>query len=173
MTNPTDQITRSGELPRVLRTVVEIAAPPARVFEALTDPRELATWWDDDASSTSCESDPRPGGEWHVRTVDPDGGEHTVGGEYRVVDPPHRLEQTWRADDEADASIVRYDLEPIAIDGSEGTRLTVTHRETVALGRMVTLALHLEVRASPARYGRVPPSIQSRRRIAWARRVLH
>lgn len=121
-------------LPRVVRTIVEIAAPPAEVFEALIDPRELAAWWTgDDASTLDCESDARPGGAWRVRTLESDGVERTVGGEYRVVDPPHRLEQTWQDADDAAPSLVRYDLEPIPVDGAEGTRLTVTHTAPTAL----------------------------------------
>ena len=114
--------------PRVVRTVVEIAAPPSRVFEALTDPEELAAWWGgDDARLVDARSEPWPGGAWSVRLVTRDAAEWSVEGEYRVVDEPRRLEQTWRADDEEGPSVVRYDLEPIELDGAEGTRLAVTH----------------------------------------------
>jgi len=138
MTLPTGHDARDSRdaLPRVVRTVVEIAAPPAEVFEALTNPRELAAWWGgDDARTLDCESDARPGGAWHVRTLGPDGVERSVGGEYRVVEPPSRLEQTWQATEDAAPSLVRYDLEPAPVDGAEGTRLTVTHTSPTALAR--------------------------------------
>jgi uncharacterized protein YndB with AHSA1/START domain len=142
-------------LPCVVRTVVEIAAPPAEVFEALTDPRELAAWWPADGARTlDCESDARAGGTWRVRTVGPDGVERTVGGEYRVVDPPHRLEQTWQGPDDAAPSRVRYDLEPIPMEGAEGTRLTVTHTSptAVASGAATTMRLRILSRFAARRY---------------------
>ena len=76
---------------------VEIAAPPERVFDALTDPREVAEW--------------RRGGAR----------------ELTVVDPPRRVEHTWRPGREGPADTVRYDLEPATVDGAPGTRVTVTH----------------------------------------------
>jgi glutathione S-transferase len=111
-----------------VRAVVDIAAPPERVFEALTEPRELAAWWSGDgAPSPECDADARAGGAWRVRTVGDDGRERTVDGEYRVVDPPRRLEHSWHATGDAAPSVVRYDLEPREVDGTDGTRLTVTH----------------------------------------------
>ena len=137
-------MTKSGEVtatseppPSVVRTVIDIAVPPERVFEALTDPRELAEWWSDDGAQTlDCDADPRPGGAWHVRTIDRDGVEHSFGGEYRVVEPPNRLEQSWQATDDVAPSLVRYDLEPLELDGAQGTRLTVTHTETFPVGAL-------------------------------------
>ncbi|HKG95167.1 MAG TPA: SRPBCC domain-containing protein [Gemmatimonadaceae bacterium] len=115
--------------PRVVRTVVDIAAPPARVFEALTDPRRLAAWWGGDGARVlDCDADVRPGGAWRVRTAEPpNGAEREAAGEYRVVDPPRRLEQSWRATGDEGPSVVRYDLEPLDVGGADGTRLTVTH----------------------------------------------
>jgi uncharacterized protein YndB with AHSA1/START domain len=165
MTNPT--------LPHVLRTVIEIAAPPERVFEALTDASELAEWFGgDDARTVDSSSDPRPGGTWHVHTVDRDGTERTFGGEYRIVDRPSRLEQTWRAADDAEPSIVRYDLEPIDIDAVDGTRLTVTHTETVALSSLSVLATHVEaIPRSRVRHRLEPAWSFARHRVAWSCRA--
>jgi uncharacterized protein YndB with AHSA1/START domain len=156
----------SDTLPHVVRTVIDIAAPPAEVFEALTDPRELAAWWGGDERRTlDCDSDARPGGAWRVRTIGPDGEEHAVGGEYRVVDPPDHLEQTWQADDDAAPSVVRYDLEPSEVDGGEGTRLTVTHTSHTALAAGASVAL-------PALRRRFEPHwCSTRPHPAWALRV--
>ena len=167
----------------VVRTVIDIAAPPARVFDALTDPRELAAWWggaDGAQRVLDCDADPRPGGAWHVRTVGPDGAERETAGEYRVVDAPRRLEHSWRATDDDDASVVRYDLEPLDVGGADGTRLTVTHTAPAALlaapvgRRQVTLQMQLTralaglapVRVRPVWCGTLPA-----RRVAWARRA--
>jgi uncharacterized protein YndB with AHSA1/START domain len=172
--NPAEPIGRSEQLPHVVRTVVEIAAPPERVFEALTDPRELGTWWsDDDTQRTDCASDPRPGGSWHVRTFGPDGTEQVFAGEYLVGEPPSRLVQTWRATDDAESSIVRYDLEPVEVGGSDGTRLTVTHNDAVVLGPMMALARHAETRARVFVRRQLHPAwFRNPQRVAWAGRVL-
>jgi uncharacterized protein YndB with AHSA1/START domain len=113
-----------------IRADVEIAAPPERVFEALTDARQLATWWggDDAYRTRDWRIDARPGGTWSARTTDPFGRDGTIGGTILTLDAPHRLEYTWRASWEGDAeSVVRYELEPADVDGRPGTRLTVTH----------------------------------------------
>lgn len=149
-------------LPHVIRTAVEIAAPPARVFAALTDPRELAAWWaDDEASVRDCAADTRPGGAWHVHIVRENGTERRVGGEYRVVDPPRRLEQSWQADDDAGPSVVRYDLEPCDVGGADGTRLTVTH----------TSPTMLAVSASPAARARSLGVLVARPRVRGPRAI--
>lgn len=112
---------------------VEIAASPEEVFRALTDPRELAEWWNsqDPYASRDWEVDARPGGGWSVRTTDADGNETTVEGVYLVVDPPRRLEYTWRAGRDGFAPTrVRYDLAPVEVDGMPGTRVSVRHTAT-------------------------------------------
>jgi uncharacterized protein YndB with AHSA1/START domain len=133
----------------VVRATVDIAAPPERVFRALTDPAELAAWWaphdggeggggeggagrapEERSQKPSQEwrVDVRPGGRWSLRTRDAAGRPAAVRGEYRVVDPPRALECSWRAswDDDAETT-VRYELAPAEVGGAPGTRLTVTH----------------------------------------------
>ena len=113
-----------------VRAEVEIAAPPDRVFQALTDPRQLAAWWGSFETYRTHDwaVDARPGGQWSTHTTDAAGREGTLHGEYRLVDPPRRLEYTWRAswDDHA-LTTVRFDLEPAEVGGVSGTRVTVTH----------------------------------------------
>lgn len=172
--NPSQPIV-CDDSPRVVRTVVEIAAPPERVFDALTDARELADWWGGDESRVvDSEADARPGGAWQVRTANRDGTEQTFGGEYRVVDPPHHLEQTWQSSDDAEPSVVRYDLEPLEIDGTDGTRLTVTHTETVALSSMSALAAHVSAAHSgpKVQHELQPAWFATPRRVAWSHRSL-
>ena len=44
---------------------VHINAPAERVFQALTDPRQLMRWWNSDECPTEFfEMDARPGGQW-------------------------------------------------------------------------------------------------------------
>lgn len=107
--------------PGTVVETVEIAAPPERVFDALTDPAEVGAWW---------RGGPR---------------------ELTVVDPPRRVEHTWRPGEGEAPDRVRYDLEPATVDGAPGTRVTVTHER--ATGR-------------PA-----APFLMRAARPAWARRA--
>jgi uncharacterized protein YndB with AHSA1/START domain len=66
--------------------VQSIAASPATVFSYLVDPSKFSAWM-----GVGAELDPRPGGR--VR-IDVD-GEHIAVGEFREVDPPHRVVMTW------------------------------------------------------------------------------
>jgi len=92
----------------VVRTTIDIAAPPARVFRALTDPAERAAWWHDPARAPAAAESPLPGA-------------------CRVLDPPHVLEHTWPEGGDGAPATVRYELAPAIVDGVPGTRLTVTH----------------------------------------------
>jgi uncharacterized protein YndB with AHSA1/START domain len=105
---------------------VEIAAPPERVFKALTDTDDVLRWWSAPGGyrATTWESDTRAGGKWSTAGVAPDGKTHQVHGEYTVVEPPHKLVLTWNPSWDAPYTTqVTYNLE--AIEG--GTRVTLRH----------------------------------------------
>jgi uncharacterized protein YndB with AHSA1/START domain len=109
-----------------VKAEIEIEAPPDRVFQALTNPTELAAWWgsDDMYRTHDWTIDLRPGGRWSALARGADGSNMTIDGEFFEVDPPRRLVYTWRPSwDDYAVTTVRYDLVPIA----SGTRLTVTH----------------------------------------------
>jgi uncharacterized protein YndB with AHSA1/START domain len=74
-----------------------IAAPPERVFEAITDPAQLSQWWGQSElyRITERTADVRPGGKWSSVGVGADGKSFRVDGEYLEVDPPRRLVHTW------------------------------------------------------------------------------
>jgi uncharacterized protein YndB with AHSA1/START domain len=77
---------------------IQIATPPDRVFQALTDPRQLLQWWGQKGMyrGTSWTTDVRPGGQWRSEGVsDTDGSTFNVSGEYLEVDPPGTLAYTW------------------------------------------------------------------------------
>jgi uncharacterized protein YndB with AHSA1/START domain len=111
----------------VVRAVVEVAAPPEKVWRALTDPKELEVWWGSgDAYQTfDWKSDLRPGGGRSCRARAPGREElSTVEGEYVTVEPPRLLEFTWRASwDPHGETRVRMELDPVPA----GTRVTVIH----------------------------------------------
>jgi len=78
---------------------VFIAAPPERVFQAITDPKQMPLWWGQQGlyRVTEWKADVRPGGNWRSDGEGADGRKFSVGGEYLEVDPPRLLVHTWIA----------------------------------------------------------------------------
>ena len=64
-------------------------APRTHVFSVWTDPELIPEWWGD--GTVVEEMDVRPGGVWRFRTA-----YGVVEGEFREVDPPARLVQTFQ-----------------------------------------------------------------------------
>jgi len=116
-----------------------IAAPPERVFQAITDPAQLSQWWGQGNlyHMTERGSDLRVGGRWWCAGVGKDGAKFTVEGEYLEVDPPRRLALTWIASYRNGLkTVVSWDLEAQAVHSlhpngprkaGTGTRLTLRH----------------------------------------------
>ncbi|MFZ0770002.1 MAG: SRPBCC domain-containing protein [Candidatus Sulfotelmatobacter sp.] len=91
-----------------------IAAPPARVFQALTDPRQMLQWWGQKEMyrTTKFETDVRVHGKWMSAGVSATGETFQVSGEYLEVDPPRLLVYTWLATwTGALQTTVRWELE--------------------------------------------------------------
>ena len=75
-----------------------IKAPPARLFEAWTDPKKLAAWFGPGEAGAACvqaEMDVVAGGRYRISFTTPDGERHEVGGVYREVAADRRLQFTW------------------------------------------------------------------------------
>jgi len=122
---------------------IEIAAPPERVFRALTDQGQLFAWWSREPSTELIvfQMDPRPGGEWRFRGKVAAGREPGGTGEQprqsdpsefeahgRVLEcvPPRMLVWTWIAswhEHPEHETTVRWELMPTAT----GTLVRVTH----------------------------------------------
>lgn len=122
---------------------LEIAAPPGRVFQALTDAKQLFTWWGAEPSVelTAFEMDARKGGKYLYRCKPKAGadfgpvgeqlkstgsGEFICHGEVMEIDPPRRLVWSWMANwhEHPDvATIVCWELSP----AKAGARVRVTH----------------------------------------------
>ena len=64
-------------------------APRDHVFSVWTDPQLIPEWWGENTSVE--EMDVRPGGTWRFDT-----GYGVVEGEFREVEPPERLVQTFQ-----------------------------------------------------------------------------
>ncbi|HLW55152.1 MAG TPA: SRPBCC domain-containing protein [Candidatus Angelobacter sp.] len=122
---------------------IEIAAPPERVFLALTDPKQLFVWWGKEPSVelTIFEMDARRGGKWRFSCRPAPGSDHgEVGkriqrlnaeefeahGELLEYDPPRLLVWSWIANWHEKPSLqttVRWELTATR----KGTRVRVTH----------------------------------------------
>jgi uncharacterized protein YndB with AHSA1/START domain len=99
---------------------VFIAAPPARVFEAITDPKQMPQWWGQEGMYRITESkiDLRPGGKWSSTGAGADGTSFVVEGEYLEVDPPRLLVHTWLPSwAHPLKTVVRWELEPRSVHG--------------------------------------------------------
>jgi uncharacterized protein YndB with AHSA1/START domain len=107
-----------------LEVVAEIPASPEQVFRALTDPDELMKWWGTKGTLTGAHVNLRPGGEYRLEFLSPEGDAGWAKGQYQVVDPPRRFVKTWFNSKFPDLrNTVELRLEPAA----GGTRLTVVH----------------------------------------------
>lgn len=109
----------------LILATIDIQSPIEQVFAALTDPAQLPKWWGQAGlyQTTAMLADLREGGQWRTDGVGADGSSFSVGGTYKVVQPPHRVDFTWQPTWEPGETLVSYNLE--AIDG--GTRLTLRH----------------------------------------------
>ncbi|MGA8431909.1 MAG: SRPBCC domain-containing protein [Candidatus Sulfotelmatobacter sp.] len=105
-----------------------IAAPPERVFKAITDPAQLSQWWGQKGMYRITErtAEVRPSGKWSSVGVGADGTKFRVDGEYLQVEPPRLLVHTWIASWTGDLkTVVRWELEP---SGDRGTLLKIRHQ---------------------------------------------
>jgi uncharacterized protein YndB with AHSA1/START domain len=70
-------------------------APRERVFQAFVDPELIPKWWGRREDTTTVdEMDVRVGGKWRFVTAASD-GMTAFRGEYRAIEAPERLEQTF------------------------------------------------------------------------------
>jgi uncharacterized protein YndB with AHSA1/START domain len=122
---------------------IDIAAPPKRVFQALTDAAQLKDWWGKEPSVDlhRFDMDGRKGGRWAFDCTERPGQEHgEVGkqlqrkqarvfeahGEVLECDPPRLLVWSWIAnwhEHPTTPTLVRWELTPT----KSGTHVRVTH----------------------------------------------
>ena len=131
-----------------------IQASPQRVFEAMTDPEQVAEWWG--PKGFSCPEvtlDVRIGGGYRIAMQPPEGDLFHLIGEYIDVQPPFRLAYTfrWEPPDPDDRETVahlalRARDAATEIDLSQGTFATMARRELHEAGwteSLARLASHL------------------------------
>ena len=104
----------------VVLAEIFIAAPPERVFQAITDPKQMPRWWGQHGlyRITEWKADLRPGGKWSSVGASADGSTFQVDGEYLEIDPPRLLVHTWIATWSGSLkTIVRWELEARDVHG--------------------------------------------------------
>jgi len=112
----------------VIVTEIDIAAPPERVFKAITDPDEIRRR---SPELDIYESEPRVGGRWFFEMDCSKNPYHGVTrirheGQFLEFDPPRLLVHTWLANFHKDPkmqTIVRWELTRT----KTGTRVKLTH----------------------------------------------
>jgi uncharacterized protein YndB with AHSA1/START domain len=104
-----------------------VQAPPQRVFEAMTDPEQVATWWGPQGfTCPEVTLDLRVGGAYRIAMQPPDGELFHLTGKYVDVEPPSRLAYTfrWEPPDPDD----RENVARIALREHEGaTEIALIH----------------------------------------------
>lgn len=99
------------------------AVPPARVYQAWTDPAHFAQWIGPvGIPCTLLAMDPREGGAFRLDMHTPDRTIH-VGGTFTSLDPPHRIDLTWGAADGSVTSEVSIRFHPT----DQGTEMEFLH----------------------------------------------
>jgi uncharacterized protein YndB with AHSA1/START domain len=118
-------------------------APREHVFSVWTDPQLIPEWWGD--GTVVEEMDVRPGGSWRFRTA-----HGIVEGEFREVDPPERLVQTFQN------HLQTLEFE----DLGDRTKLTQTMRFASAEERDTTMQYGVE-EGSKSGFARVDAVLQA------------
>jgi len=106
--------------------------PPEKVFQAWTDPQIVARWFGPDGAEVeSVEIDLNVGGTYSLTLKEPDNSVAVLHGEYREIDPPHKLVFTWILDGQACEGSAGLHAETVVTldfqDRSGSTRLVLTH----------------------------------------------
>ena len=133
---------------REVRVTRQFNAPRQLVYDAHTKPELVQKWqtgypgWD----MSVCEMDVRVGGRYRIAMQPPEGDVFHLRGEFRVVEPPHRLDYTfvWEPPDPDDRETLvslRFHAVPegtlIALD--QGTFATEARLELHRAGWTDTL----------------------------------
>lgn len=102
-----------------------LPVPPAKVFEAFTDPARLARWFAPiaDWKTVVHELDARVGGSYRVDMVPPSGAANRLHGRYVELRKPDLLVFTWQWEGSPEETLVRIELKP----AKGGCELFLTH----------------------------------------------
>jgi len=119
---------------RVVRIERTFQASAEEVFDAWTSEEVIRRWFIPRAGwrEPSAEVDLRVGGEIRVVMRDPEGAPVGAGGEYTLIERPHRLAFTWTFDDEpSNQQLIEIDF----IEEGGGTRVVFVNSGISGEGR--------------------------------------
>lgn len=106
-----------------------IAAPAERIFAAWTQPELLKNWWGPPGSKVhSVEINLKIGGSYRIGIVQPNGEIYFVFGQYKEIDPPHKLTFTWRWE-QPEMDIGTSQVSLLFEEDENGTQMSLTHSD--------------------------------------------
>jgi uncharacterized protein YndB with AHSA1/START domain len=160
MTTTTLEITIPADEP-VIAVRRFVKAPPDLVFDAWTKPEHLSRWWGPRRLElVVCEVDLRVGGGYRMVHRAPDGQEFGFHGEYREIDPPHRLVSTFVYEGAPDHMAVET-LTLEAMDGGTLLHTSTVHDSTEARDMHVASGMEEGMTESHERLDELLASLQS------------
>ena len=105
-------------------------AKPEELFEAWTDPKQVAEWYGPEGfmKSDIHTFDVREGGSYSLTMNAPDGAQHKLLGTFKTIEKPSKLVFTWQwknADDTmgGEETLVTVEFKSLG----DGTEMTFTH----------------------------------------------
>ncbi|MBO6718732.1 MAG: SRPBCC domain-containing protein [Rhizobiaceae bacterium] len=117
----------SGET--LVLTRVFPGVDPQAMYDAWTRPDLVADWYGPEGFTNEIhEMDVRPGGRYHLTMQAPDGSRYPLSGEFRAVEPPHRISFSWKWENQPASvgdgtTLVTVDIRQVG----RGTEVTLTH----------------------------------------------
>lgn len=117
----------SGTVLTLTRTFPDVE--PQAVYDAWTKPELVADWYGPDGFTNEIHKmDVRVGGRYRLTMVAPDGSRHPLSGEFRELEPPHRLAFSWKWENTSPAvgneeTLVTVDIRAV----KAGVEVTLTH----------------------------------------------
>jgi len=129
--NRTSGATGSNEREIVITRLFD--APPEVLFEAWTDPEQLAQWWGPEGfTNPVCELDVRVGGSWRIVMRAADGAMYPCKGVYLEIVAPERLVFTNTAVDDQGTPVLDG-LTTVTFEEEHGTTKLTLRTSAVAL----------------------------------------
>jgi uncharacterized protein YndB with AHSA1/START domain len=128
------------EFPSELEIVTtrKFDAPIELVFDVLTKPEHVRNWFAAfNDRVTQCSIDLRPGGDYHIVSVTPDGAECSFRGTYLEIERPTRIVDTWLFEGWPDAWADET-VELSEADGVTTLTLTMAFRDAAGRAHMTT-----------------------------------
>jgi uncharacterized protein YndB with AHSA1/START domain len=123
----TDPATSAAPVPHSVTVTRTIAASPAALYAAWTEPDRMRRWF-----ATVVEADVRVGGRYRIENHEPDGTVYGFTGEYLVLDPPRRLVFTFTSDLQTPADRISDETVTVTFTevGAGRTEVAVTNSWT-------------------------------------------